>query len=218
MVFPGGPPRGISTAKLATGDGGALTVNLTALPIAWRNGPALQVTLAEMHHSAATSGENHPANPTPQAKADIIEFRDIGSSRPKAEIASDAPDLPSAEIIVEAAREEQRATPRIPDFAPQPPKAEATPSRALPELSRSGGIAEDEELRNILDTAADGIITLDGAGNIRTFSAGAEAIFGYRIAEVVEKPLATLLTLGQPQDLARLSVRPSGTWPCDGVQ
>ena len=191
MIFPGGPPRGISTAKLATGDGGVLTVNLTALPIAWRNGPALQVTLAEMHHSAATPGENHPANPTPQAKADIIEFRDAPSSRPKAEEASGAP---MAEIIVEPAPEEPRATPRISDSAPQPPKAEATSSRALPEPSRTGGVAEDEELRNILDTAADGIITLDVAGNIRTFSAGAEAIFGYRIAEVVEKPLATLLT------------------------
>ena len=194
MIFPGGPPRGISTAKLATGDGGALTVNMTALPIAWRNGPALQVTLAETQDTAVTPGESHPASPRPQAKAEIIEFRDISLPQPKTEKASDGPELPSVEIIVEAAREEPRPSPQIPDPAPQPVKAEAIAAMALPEPTRSGGIAEDEELRNILDTAADGIVTLDTAGNIRTFSAGAEAIFGYRIAEVVEKPLATLLT------------------------
>jgi PAS domain S-box-containing protein len=51
----------------------------------------------------------------------------------------------------------------------------------------------DDELRAILDTATDGIITLDGTGKIHTFSAGAEAIFGYRIAEVADKPFIDLL-------------------------
>ena len=77
---------------------------------------------------------------------------------------------------------------------PQLAKAEAVPPKPVSEPAGRGGDEDDEELRNILDTAADGIITLDNAGNIRTFSAGAEAIFGYRIAEVLEKPLATLLT------------------------
>ena len=52
----------------------------------------------------------------------------------------------------------------------------------------------DEELRAIIDTATDGIITLDRDGKIHTFSAGAEAIFGYRIAEVADKPFGDLLT------------------------
>ncbi len=52
----------------------------------------------------------------------------------------------------------------------------------------------DDELRAILDTATDGIITLDRDGKIHTFSAGAEAIFGYRIAEVADKPFGDLLT------------------------
>jgi PAS domain S-box-containing protein len=51
----------------------------------------------------------------------------------------------------------------------------------------------DDELRAILDTATDGIITLDREGKIHTFSAGAEAIFGYRIAEVADKPFGDLL-------------------------
>lgn len=51
----------------------------------------------------------------------------------------------------------------------------------------------DQELRAILDTAADGIITLDQEARIHTFSAGAEAIFGHRIADVAGKPLLDLL-------------------------
>jgi PAS domain S-box-containing protein len=52
----------------------------------------------------------------------------------------------------------------------------------------------DDELMHILDIAADGIVTLDRDGKILSFSAGAEAIFGFRTAEVLEKPLSDLLT------------------------
>jgi PAS domain S-box-containing protein len=52
---------------------------------------------------------------------------------------------------------------------------------------------QDDELKQILDIASDGIATLDGNGNIKSFSAGAEAIFGYRLAEVVGKPLVDLM-------------------------
>jgi PAS domain S-box-containing protein len=51
---------------------------------------------------------------------------------------------------------------------------------------------QDEELRSILDTAADGIITLAADGTIRSFSAAAEAIFGYRLAEVNGRNFAEL--------------------------
>ena len=42
-------------------------------------------------------------------------------------------------------------------------------------------------------TATDGIITLDENGHIRGFSAGAEALFGYRLADVAGRPFADLL-------------------------
>ncbi|HFC05027.1 MAG TPA: PAS domain-containing sensor histidine kinase, partial [Rhizobiales bacterium] len=51
----------------------------------------------------------------------------------------------------------------------------------------------DEELRAILDTATDGIVTLDAKGRICSFSAGAEALFGYRSAEVSGKKFSKLL-------------------------
>lgn len=78
-----------------------------------------------------------------------------------------------AEAVVEAARPSADVIP----LTPRQPPPEA-----------------DQELRAILDTAADGIITLDPDARIHTFSAGAEAIFGYRIAEVAGRPFVDLLT------------------------
>ena len=80
---------------------------------------------------------------------------------------------------------------------PPPPEPEVLPRFEDIRSARPAGwdvsaIANDE-LRAILDTATDGIITLDRHGNIHSFSAGAEAILGYRIAEVVDKPFSDLL-------------------------
>jgi PAS domain S-box-containing protein len=55
-------------------------------------------------------------------------------------------------------------------------------------------LVDDEELRAILDVAADGIITLDKDGRILSFSAGAESIFGLNASSVVGTGLAELLT------------------------
>ncbi len=51
----------------------------------------------------------------------------------------------------------------------------------------------EDDLKSILDVASDGIITLNKQGHILSFSAGAEAIFGYRIAEVLGKPFEEFL-------------------------
>jgi PAS domain S-box-containing protein len=71
-----------------------------------------------------------------------------------------------------------------------PQKVSAEVIQLAPRISASEA---DQELRAILDTAADGIITLDANARIHTFSAGAEAIFGYRIADVAGKPFIDLL-------------------------
>lgn len=73
------------------------------------------------------------------------------------------------------------------------PQAAAKPS-VRTEAEDFGWKPDDAALSAILDTASDGIITLDAEGRIRSFSAGAEAIFGQRKAEVLGHPLAELLT------------------------
>lgn len=100
--------------------------------------------------------------------------------RPEIRLAP-APALSAAEpspAAIEASSEPEaaRASAEVIQLPVRPPASEA-----------------DQELRAILDTAADGIITLDQDAKIHTFSAGAEAIFGYRIAEVAGKPLFELL-------------------------
>ncbi|MEZ5524026.1 MAG: PAS domain S-box protein [Pseudomonadales bacterium] len=51
----------------------------------------------------------------------------------------------------------------------------------------------DHRLRSILDTAADGIITLDEDGLIRSFNQAAEKIFGYSAEEAIGQHITTLV-------------------------
>jgi len=125
------------TIALPTSDGGRVVLNASAIQIAWRGGPARQITVKR---------------PEPGKAKDI-----------QPPVAEKAPVEPVAAKPVEPA-----------------PKTEP-PARQ-----------QDEELRSILDTAADGIITLAPDGTIRSFSAAAEAIFGYRLAEVVGRSFAEL--------------------------
>jgi PAS domain S-box-containing protein len=67
--------------------------------------------------------------------------------------------------------------------------AQAAPPLVAPERA-----PVNRDLERILDIASDGIVTLDNHANIKSFSAGAEAIFGYRTSEVLGKPFADLLT------------------------
>jgi PAS domain S-box-containing protein len=95
---------------------------------------------------------------------------------------------PARQLVIGPA---EAAPPAEPSPAPPP---SAKPSAEVIQLPLRHQPSEaDQELRAILDTAADGIITLDAEARIHTFSAGAESIFGYRIAEVAGKPFLDLL-------------------------
>ena len=72
----------------------------------------------------------------------------------------------------------------------------AAPSPTPPDLEGETtpvSKSNQAELRSILDIATDGIITLDAKGQILEFSAGAEATFGYRRAEVSGRRFEGLL-------------------------
>jgi PAS domain S-box-containing protein len=48
-------------------------------------------------------------------------------------------------------------------------------------------------MRAIVDTALDGIVTMDHEGRLAEFSPAAERIFGYRRSEVIGLPLAEVI-------------------------
>jgi PAS domain S-box-containing protein len=52
---------------------------------------------------------------------------------------------------------------------------------------------QERRLRNILDTAADGIVTIDGRGIVREYNRAAESIFGVPAAEAIGQPLSAVL-------------------------
>ena len=60
-------------------------------------------------------------------------------------------------------------------------------------LSEDVWAPSDATLRTILETATDGIIILERDGTIRSFNAGAQAIFGYEAREAVGRPIGAFL-------------------------
>ncbi len=106
--------------------------------------------------------------------------------RKRPEISARNADVPVVRISVPAG-----------DGGSEAPAAEREKGAGAPVEEAAAPACEttaiDEELRAILDTATDGIITLNRQGEILSFSAGAEALFGVPLKEVVGKPFRELL-------------------------
>jgi PAS domain S-box-containing protein len=116
---------------------------------------------------------NQRSVPWQNGKAEQFGFELLQASPPVAPIKKPDPEpAPAHDNVKKAARQHQAAS----------------------SLPASNAQTSEAELRSILDISADGIVTLDAKGNIRDFSAGAEAIFGFRTAEVLNKPFARLLS------------------------
>ncbi len=66
---------------------------------------------------------------------------------------------------------------------------------ALRRRARSEELAATQErrLRNIVDTAADGIVTVDGRDVVREYNRAAEAITGIPARDVIDRPVSELL-------------------------
>ena len=110
---------------------------------------------------------------------------------------------PARQFILNLAKPTEKVTPAVvtkeatvPEVPISIVEAAATPSVQIAQADNQEHInqAAEAELNSILDIASDGIVTLDQSGNILSFSAGAESLFGYRSAEVKAKPLANYFT------------------------
>src|SRR5262249_44957391 len=70
---------------------------------------------------------------------------------------------------------------------------------------RTRELRESEaRIRTILNTAAEGIVTIDEEGRLQSFNQAAERLFGYQAAEVRGKHFTKLLGRGAPTDLPTL--------------
>jgi PAS domain S-box-containing protein len=147
------------------GDGTTARLRLTTDTMPWISGPALRVDLAvvETAELRIVPPAPPPPPPEPLPKPENGEASIVRGAFPRLATGPNLPSISQPEAPVETA----------------PPPAAAND--------------DTNELRAVLDTVADGIITLDEDGNIRRMSAGAEAIFGRHLVEVAGKPFASLL-------------------------
>ncbi|NNE21383.1 MAG: PAS domain S-box protein [Rhizobiales bacterium] len=136
--------------------------------------------------NVAVSVGTFPWHDGPLVKSTITPSASAPAATPEPEVSEPAPrpnGIPTTKSPVAETPEVPAVTENV---VPLVPAAAAQQRAAGP---------DDPELRAILDTATDGIVTLDGDGAILSFSAGAEALFGYRLAEVAGKPFADLLAI-----------------------
>ena len=170
----------------------------------WRDGAVVQSTLFEVKEAGEAPEEEKGKQPAPQAPQ-----APAGAERGERRATSAAASGSSAQTPPEEKKEAEPAKKsapvvRIVSSTPKPPAEkpreaeEAGETKEEPSQAASGAAeaAEsaapaicapepiDEELRAILDTAADGIITLNRQGEILSFSAGAEALFGMNVKDV----------------------------------
>lgn len=66
-------------------------------------------------------------------------------------------------------------------------------SRLAAAASAEDAFAREAHVKSILDTVPDGMIVIDDRGNMQSFSAAAERLFGYGAAEVVGKNVKILM-------------------------
>jgi PAS domain S-box-containing protein len=156
--------QSIAATDIAGAGGRTILATVSMSIVPWLNGPARQFMLKPV---------NRPVEvmiPPPKVFADLVKKEEPA----KVEVAPVEPPPPPSNVV------------QLPQASVQQQPPEKHSANLQP--------ADDSELRAILDTAADGIVTLDREGRILTLSAGAEAIFGFRLAEVADKPFTDLLS------------------------
>lgn len=107
-------------------------------------------------------------------------------------------EIPLKRIGAHMQRIEATADPRVPfpyRFSGEFGRLAKSLTHMLNRLGEAQASLRDSEsrFRSLTDSAMDGIVSADAAGRIISWNKGAERLFGYTAAEVVNKPLSTIL-------------------------
>lgn len=90
----------------------------------------------------------------------------------------------------------QAIAPQTPTPQPEPEIEDVQAATPEPSISSSDDLArlrvEVEELRSILETATDGVVTISAEGDIRSVNGAASALFNYDEGDIRGKPFVTL--------------------------
>ncbi len=191
----------------ATGKSRAFRLARDVFP--WRDGAVIQSTLTPL---AGPDKSGEAEDVSARAAPGIDETGIDENSQPAPEGPSPATEAAKPRQEADKPRDMARRTPLVRISAsPRPPARQDRQEQHEPQEPREEGSAPlagkapcapapdgapealGEELRAILDTATDGIITLDQDGEILSFSAGAEALFGASLKEVINTPFRALL-------------------------
>ena len=90
----------------------------------------------------------------------------------------------------------------------------ATRTRTQRERAASALRDSAERLRAILETAVEGIITIDERGIVESFNLAAERIFGFKAAEIIGKNISVLMPSPHHEQSRFLSLRLPPHRPC----
>jgi PAS domain S-box-containing protein len=165
--------QSLPPVEMTLESGKQVKLSASLAQVAWQNGPANQFTLrpAELPKPVQAQPQPAPESAAPQRQQSGDRIKQLAQRIKERAAGLSAETRPAA----------------------PPPQPQPAPQAAPQPLQPKAPQASDSELRAILDTASDGFITLDQFGKIINFSAGAEAIFGYRTAEVKDQFLSTLM-------------------------
>ncbi|GEM_PF-1465206 len=148
-------------------------------------GMGLQGPVARMQ-PCAPQPDGGPAETPVDARQDIADAAGVlAREEGDRSAAGKAEHAPAAETAQESRKGQGAAAGTMRRQA-----RESLPARQRDDNESSG---MDEQLRAMLETAADGIITLDAQGRILSFSAGARQLFGREPSQVLGHPFEELL-------------------------
>ncbi len=209
LMEPDGEPVLFTSAPFQSGP-----VRLTASPssVPWPDGDAVQITLQATAPESATLDEEMSPEQDDITDDFVEEFAEAEDTRPTDETADPEEASPSEEapapeqsVGEEDAETSQKSGTETETESP-PPLPDNVVRLVRDEIQASQPAAEgptNSDLLAMLNTATDGILTLDGQGRVLALNASAEAMFGYESEEVQGKLLSEFLTRSSQDDLER---------------